>query len=128
MRIYLANQDVAYRRKFFGCKISGKCCVHFGIIVCVSYFCVSSVHQAIIEHVYHHYVSRLFAVLRNFKPVCQFSFGMAFLCQEQQPSYIYPCRLGSLSPSPQQKMMKPITSVCSWYLCMASWLFVLQQS
>lgn len=52
------------------------------------------------------------------RPGCQLPSDMAFLHQEQWSSY--PCRLGSLSLSPQEKIMKPIPSICSLYLCKTS--------
>ena len=100
-------------RNFCRLKIFQKHGFWCRINLCNLYFHISSMHPAIIDHVYHvtpfalPYMSR--DILRNIV-FCQLSTGMASPHQEQQPSY--PRRVGSLSPLPQQKT-KPISSVCS---------------
>lgn len=81
-----------------GCKIFKECCTRFRRNFCGIYFHISL--DAAIGHtlMYHDLVFQL-------------SPGMAFLHQEQRPSYARRC--GRLSPSPQQK---PFSSICSVYL------------
>lgn len=70
------------------------------------------------------YVSHFSAlhISRNHQPSCQLPSGMSFHCQEKCPTY--PCKHGSLSPSPKQKMTKPISSIILLFVLMQVVLIV----